>query len=423
METGLATMTPDVSIILATFNRREITCRTLEKLFGPCAPTVPYEVLVVDNASTDGTAEAIRASFSQVRLISAPRNLGSCAKSLAVDPAGGRYILFLDDDSYPRPGSVERMIRQFDNHPRLGAAGFRVHLPDGRQECSAFPDVFVGCGVGFRADALREVGGLDPTLFMQAEEYDLSFRLVNAGWQVRTFGDLHVEHLKTPLSRRSERTVYYDIRNNLIVAARYLPDDALDLYRHDWLLRYGWLAAADRRWRPYWRGAVAGWLAGLSDRPKYARRRLSQPAFETLFRWDQVAAHLQDLAAAGARRIILADWGKNVLAFYLGAKLAGLTIQAIGDDHFTRPNRHYRNLPILTLDQALNQPCDAVVVANTSPVHAQRTRDRLANLTPLPVHCWFAADSQIHHQPNQNSPRPAPTTTDKTLEGVVTVVG
>ena len=61
------------------------------------------------------------------------------------------------------------MIEHFEADPRLGAAGFTVHLPDGRLEGGALPGVFLGCGVGFRAEALRGAGGLDPSLFMQAE--------------------------------------------------------------------------------------------------------------------------------------------------------------------------------------------------------------------------------------------------------------
>ena len=194
-----------VSFVLATHNRRAITLDTLNNLLTTGRPTSPFEVIVVDNASTDGTAQAVRTQFPTVTLLAEAQNLGSCAKALGVDRAAGRFVVFLDDDSYPRPGTIDRMIEHFEADPQLAAAGFRVHLPDGREECSAFPDVFIGCGVGFRASALSEVGGLDRALFMQAEEYDLSFRLINAGYQVRTFDDLHVDHLKTPCARRSNR--------------------------------------------------------------------------------------------------------------------------------------------------------------------------------------------------------------------------
>ncbi|HUU82621.1 MAG TPA: glycosyltransferase [Phycisphaerae bacterium] len=382
-----------VSFVLATRNRCRVTLETLRQVFSCARPSVDFEVIVVDNASTDGTPEAIRAGFPQVVLLAQRRNLGSCAKALGVDQARGEYVVFLDDDSCPRPGAVDRMIQHFWADGRLGAAGFRVHLPDGRQECSAFPDVFIGCGVGFRTAALRQVGGLDRTLFMQAEEYDLSFRLVNAGWQVRTFDDLHVDHLKTPCARRSGRTVYCDTRNNLLVVARYLPDRPYPVYRQDWLQRYAWLAGNDGRRAAFYGGVMAGRLGGVQDRRRYRDRRLSPEAFETLFRFRFVERRMKSLAASGVERVTFADLGKNAYAFLRAARKCGISVLSIGDDRFAAPGRRYRGLPLEPLAAAMEGDSDAVVVANTSPVHSDRTRQRLADLTDRTVHCWFGHES------------------------------
>ncbi len=378
-----------ISFVMATHNRREVTLSTLEQLFGDSRPSAAFEVIVVDNASTDGTVAALQSSFPDVRLIPRRQNLGSCAKTLGVSEAQGEFVVFLDDDSHPRPGAVDRMLEHFEEDAGLGAAGFRVHLPNGREECSAFPNVFIGCGVGFRADALREVGGLDATLFMQAEEYDLSFRLVNAGWSVRTLPDLHVDHLKTPCARRNARTVYYDTRNNLLIAARYLPGPYYRGYRDDWLQRYSWLAAADERLGAYCRGATSGWLLGRGDRRRFTDRRLKPGAFETLFRWGFVADRVRALASAGARRVVFADLGKNVLAFANAARESGISVLAIGDDRFAGPDRLYRGTPIKPLRETPVSECDAIVVSNTSPVHAAETAWRVASLTDRPVCDWF----------------------------------
>ncbi len=386
--------TTEISFILATHNRREVTLDTLAALFGASKPTAGFEVLVVDNASSDGTVEEIKTRFPAVEILARAQNLGSCAKALAVEQAKGQFIVFLDDDSHPQPGSVERMIQHFENDCTLGAAGFRVHLPDGREECSALPNVFIGCGVGFRADALRAVGGLDASLFMQAEEYDLSFRLINAGWQVQTFGDLHVNHLKTTQARRSGRTTYYDIRNNLLVAARYLPKPYLHLYREDWLQRYAWLAARDGRGGSFLRGVFVGLAKIRGERRRYTSHQLSPQAFESLFRWQFIADRMANLAKRGVGRIVLADLGKNVLAFQRAADRHSLQILAIGDDRFSASGRHYRGVPVLTLAEALDLKPDAVVVANTSPVHSAAMLCRLTTLdAPHPV-AWFATE---HH--------------------------
>ncbi|UCG16066.1 MAG: glycosyltransferase [Phycisphaerales bacterium] len=381
---------PLVSVILATHNRRDITVATIGRVLACATPGCELEVIAVDNASTDGTDDAIERRFPTVALIRANANRGSCAKALGVPEARGRFVLFCDDDSYPRPGSIQRMVRHFDEDPRLGAAGFRVHLPDGSQESGALPHMFVGCAVGFRACALQAVGGLDRDLFMQAEEYHLAFRLVNAGWTVRRFDDLHADHLKTPKARRTGRTTFYDTRNNLLLAARYLPPPYHAVYARDWRQRYDWLAQAGGHRSAFRRGRSAATLRGWLNRLTYARARLSSTAMETLFQLDFVARRMDEIRTAGARRIMLADLGKNVYAYHQGAARTGLRVLAIADDEFAAPGRAYRGTPILTLDQALRLDPDAVVIANMSPVHAERTHRRLARLTRLPLFDWFS---------------------------------
>lgn len=379
---------PEVSIVLATYNRRSVLVETLAQLDRCGLSRREYEIIVVDNASTDGTVDAIADRVDA--LVRLKRNAGSCAKAYGARRASGRFILFLDDDSFPRSGSLRRMLEHFAADDRLGAAGFAVHLPDGREEGSALPDVFVGCGVGLRADALREVGGLDSTFFMQAEEYDLAFRLVGAGWKARMFPDLHVEHRKTAHARCNARTAYFDVRNNLRVIARYLPGDFATIYRQDWLQRYRWLAKGAGHERAWARGRRAGRLRGIVERWTFRRWRLGPSALEQFFRWQEIAARMADLAATGVRRIVLADLGKNVYPFYRAAQLAGVTVLAIGDDRFAAANRQYRGIPIVPLDQALTLQVQAVVVANTSSVHGTDTYRRLVGRGQGPVEHWFS---------------------------------
>jgi GT2 family glycosyltransferase len=380
---------PLISVILATHNRRDVVLATIGRVLSGSVRH-GLEIIVVDNASRDGTSDAVERRFPTVRVVRSPHNLGSCGKSLGVPQARGRWTVFLDDDSYPRPGSLDRMVEHFNADASLGAAAFRVHLPGGLQESAALPDVFVGCGVGFRAHALREVGGLDPDLFMQAEEYHLAFRLVNAGWRIRRFDDLHVDHLKSPCARRTARTLYFDTRNNLLAAARYLPPPYDEIYASDWRQRYAWMAGTAARWLAYARGCGAAFVRSRSDRARHARARLSPIALETLFRLDLAEREMRWLGDQGLRRIVLVDLGKNVYAFHRAAQRAELTILAIADDRFARAGREYRGTSIVTLDRGLAAAPDAFVVANMSPVHAEAARRRLIARTPLPVFEWFS---------------------------------
>lgn len=382
---------PRLSIVLATHNRAAVLAHTLDCLRGLAAECGPHQIIVVDNASTEDVADVV-AGRSNVELLRLRHNAGSCAKAYGVQRARGALILFLDDDSSPQPGSVERMRWHFDADPRLGAAGFTVHLQDGSQECSALPHVFVGCGVGLRATALRAVGGLDASFFMQAEEYDLSFRLLRAGWKVEVYGDLAVDHLKTPHARRAERTTYYDVVNNLRVISRYLPASYARTYRADWLDRYARLAAAQGHGRALRRGRLVGWWRGLLERPLYRRWRLTAAELEQVFAWEYVAARMAALRAVGVRRVVLADYGKNIYAFYRGARAAGIALAAVADDGHARGGvtAPYRGVPVVTVAEARTLRADAWVVSNTSYVHAAR---RVAELersrVPVPIYNWF----------------------------------
>lgn len=379
---------PYISVILATHNRRDAVLNTLSQLDHCGLDRRDFEVLVIDNCSTDGTDEALagRPGVQHVRM---GDNVGSCAKYVGIERARAPLMLFLDDDSYPRPGCLDRMLHLFERQRNLAAAGFTVHLPDGSQECSALPHVFVGCGVGLRTRAVRHVGGLDRTFFMQAEEYDLSFRLLQSGMQVEVFADLAVEHLKSPVARRSERTTQYDIRNNLRVIGRYLPQPWADIYARDWIRRYSWMAESAGHATAYRQGLSRGKRLARAERKLFKPWRMGDAALEAAFSWQFVERKMGELAAIGVGRVILADLGKNAYAFVRGAAERGVQIAALADNRFAHEARRYRGIHILTLDEALRKPADAVVISNTSYVHAERRAADIAQRTSLPVHNWF----------------------------------
>ncbi len=379
-----------VSVVMATRNRRDVLLQTLSQVEACGLSPNDMEIFVVDNASTDGTVCAVAERFPEVHVLALPDNRGSCAKGLALGETRFRYVLFLDDDSWPIGDAVPRMIQRFESTPSLAAAGFMAHLPDGRMECSAMPHVFIGCGVGFRRDILLHVGGIDAWFFMQAEEYDLSFRLANAGYQVNVYDDLHVRHLKTPQARYRGTTAYYDTRNNMVLAWRFLKNPWLRIYLSDWMQRYAWLSFPSGCGSDYARGLAAGLTRSIAERFGGSNTPLSPRAFETFFCIHRIEGHMAHLAQSGVRRIILADLGKNVYAFWRGAAAMGIEVVAISDDRFAADgNRRYRGVPVLKESDALQTDFDAVVVSNTSYVHAAQRAGALRAATDRPVFDWF----------------------------------
>lgn len=383
-------MNTTLSIVIATWNRREILLDNLNRLNEWSEGAA--QIIVVDNASTDGTDQAV-AGIPNVELIRTTRNYGSCAKAIGLDKATAEVILLLDDDAHPLQTTPEDIVRIFADRPRLGAAGFAIHGPGGIQESSALPHVFVGCGVALRSEAARAVGGLDTTFFMQAEEYDLSFRLLRAGYEVEIFPQLKAFHEKTPSARRSSRTWFFDVRNNLRVIDRYLPHPYRSIYRQDLLQRYGWMAGDQGYGAAFRKGAWHGWWQGRNERSRFQDFRLTPNLLEAIFCWNAVRDRMQRLHADGFNRIVLADLGKNLYTFYRGANEAGLRILAIADDALARPERFYRGLPLLPTRQALNLGADAFVVSNTSYAHATRRFLELSGKTSRPVYSWFDRDS------------------------------
>lgn len=400
---------PALSIVIASHNRRAELLDTLDRIDALELPAAERETIVVDNASSDGTAEALRAR-PDVRCLPLRTNLGACAKQLGVKTSRAPVLLFLDDDSSPLPGTLPRLLARLADDESLVAAGCTVHLPDGREECSALPCIFAGCGVGLRTAAVRAVGGLDTSFFMAAEEYDLAFRLLATQGRVELFSDLQVEHRKSPAARHPGRTLGYDARNNLRIVARYLPAAAAPTYRDDWLLRYRWLAEAHGHLAEYRRGAAISRWQLLRERWAYRRYRLPADVFERVFAWDYIERRMMRLAERGVRRVAFADLGKNIFAFVRGARSAGLSVRFIADDLFAAEGRTYRGIPILAFADAARQSFDAWVVSNTSYVHArQRTRE-LAAHGAHPVHAWFTEPGDSHKQSTifQRSARPVP---------------
>ncbi len=380
---------PQVSFIISTHNRCEVLLHTLSHIQRCGLETSDFDIHVIDNASTDMTAARVRDEFPCVRLITLDRNQGPVAKNEALPHAMGRYVVFLDDDSYPIPGAIQRMIRHFEADVKLGAATFTVNLTNGNRECSAYPDVFIGCGVGLRRRALRAVGGLPDDFFMQAEEYDLSLRLIDAGYRVRTFDDLHVMHLKTPQARISARTMRLDVRNNLFVILRRFPREHIPTLGWDWMKRYWWIASS--------KGATGAFLYGIFNAilrcaTGLKREPVSSETFEQFVKLQETENRLRDAIAnestdlsAPMKRVLLVDCGKNLFAYWRACQELGLQIVAIADRNLHHPARRYRGIRIVDDAAARKLKYDLVLISNLSSVHAQTRRSQWRITQDRPV--------------------------------------
>ena len=223
-------MHDQVTVVIATRDRRPELLRTLDRLHR--LPERP-PVIVVDNASSDGSAAAVREHFPAVTLRVLPGNAGAAARNAGVALAATPYVAFSDDDSWWEPGALARAATALDADPRLGLIAARTligqarvpdpvnALMDGsplRDEGTAEVFGFMACASVVRREAFLSAGGFSPLLFFIGEERLLSYDLAVAGWARRYLPDVVAVHEPSAarpashLRRRAER------RNLLLTA-------------------------------------------------------------------------------------------------------------------------------------------------------------------------------------------------------------
>ncbi|MFQ6057602.1 MAG: glycosyltransferase family 2 protein [Anaerolineae bacterium] len=225
----------DLSIVVVSYNTRELLAACLESVFRSLAGSdLQARVFVVDNASSDGSAAMVRERFPQVQLIANRENLGfAAANNQALCRSQGRYALLLNPDTEVQGDALGDLVRFMDENPRVGVAGAKLLYPDGRVQHSAFGfptlaqaflDFFplnhrlvnsrlngryplrwydgapfpvdhpLGACLMARREAIAQVGLLDERFFIYCEEIDWCMRFKRAGWGVYCVPQAEVVH-------------------------------------------------------------------------------------------------------------------------------------------------------------------------------------------------------------------------------------
>lgn len=369
-----------LSYLIITYNRCEGLLSNLGEVFkrDPDA-----DVWVVDNASTDGVGDALRQLYPQVRLIRVDRNLGMPARNIALRQMRCEYVAIIDDDSYPTGDAIRSSIDYMGQHPEVAAVVGRAVLPDGRSEASAFPSILLGCASCVRLSAVREVGYFPDDFFRQAEEYDLSCRLWNAGYRIVRFEDLIYRHDKKPSpSRASQDVAALDLKHNLIIAARYLPQQVYASYREDFIQRYG----AIMRHAGYEadiEAVIADADRHVVDASRLRRQPLGDQAFEAIFDHGRQ----REIVARWAKqndihRVAIADFSKNLFATYSAAALSGLEICSLIDDREAFHGLTYRGVPLVKAGDVKTGEVDGIIVSNINPAQVAQVASGIQKRFP-----------------------------------------
>ena len=224
-----------LSILIISFNTRDLTLRCLKSVFA-CADGFDLEVIVVDNASADGSPQAIEQQYPQVKLIRNPTNAGfGAANNLAMAAAcpAADYFLLLNSDAFLSPGALKAMVAIMEAQPAVGLVGPRLEYAPGKLQQSVYyfpspgrawleslwisavtpvrsgwddlrhwphdsewlcPWVIGACMLVRRA-VYQQVGGFDEDMFMYSEETDWQKRIAKAGWKIAFTPKAVVTHL------------------------------------------------------------------------------------------------------------------------------------------------------------------------------------------------------------------------------------
>ncbi len=355
-----------LSVIIVTHNRREALMQTLDQLVNNAhLPHDSMEVIVIDNGSTDHTKKMVESRQDlPLRVIRREQNEGVSARNYGFAQAQGEYLLLIDDDSYPIGDAVERSLAYLDQVPNTAAVVGRIELADGSAEASALPGVIANGAVCLRKSVIDEVGGLPREFFRQAEEYDLSFRIWNAGYVIERFEDIVYFHAKAPGNRDLKYIHRYDLRNNLILIERYLPGEYRDAYRQDWIQRYSIFARADHCRLSVLSARIDGWLWRIRESIS-GRNTLKSQAFESIFSHQQQIERIESWSKINMiRRVIIADYSKNIFATWNACRHCGLHILGIYDPNPAFKESRYRGLPI---NSSITSAADGVVLSNVNP--------------------------------------------------------
>lgn len=219
----------DLSIVIVNWNTREMLRECLDSLFNNIKG-LDYEVIVVDNGSTDGSTQMVVEQFPDVRVIENRENVGFArANNQGISLSSGKYILLLNSDAFIQDDSIQKMLAVLEANPRVAIAGAKLVYPDGSPQVShgPLPTLTIEClrlfgldkilEIGQSADhfeefietgtvegacfltrrqALDQIGVMDEGYFFFSEEVDLCYRAHLHGWKVVFVPGTRVVHVR-----------------------------------------------------------------------------------------------------------------------------------------------------------------------------------------------------------------------------------
>lgn len=235
----------DASLVIVAYNNRPYLADLCAAL--RLADPAPREIILVDNASNDGSADFVADHYPEIRTLRLPENLGfACANNQAAALAKGKYLIFLNPDTRPDPAALGALVEALESHPkcglvtakilllsqpnRLNTCGNDIHLTGitlcrgagrtaGEYTQGETVNAVSGAAFAISRSLFEQLGGFDPNYFMYMEDTDLSLRARLAGWACRCVPEALVFH--DYRLRFGPRKTYFQERNRYLMLLKH----------------------------------------------------------------------------------------------------------------------------------------------------------------------------------------------------------
>jgi hypothetical protein len=237
---------PDLSIIIVNTNNRKILEECLGSIYKN-TQKISFEIIVTDNASTDGSQQMIKTQFPKVKLIENRENAGFIrASNQGLRIYQGRYGMLLNDDTVVKADALDRMVEWMDKNPKAGACGPRLLNTDGtpQRQGGLFSrihkldkptavDFVIGAALLVRREVIEKVGLMDENLFFYNDDLDWCIRIRKAGYKIYLLPQIEIVHYGGYSSKRvfKRRLFVEGFRGGLYFSKKHYGPPAYSFYR------------------------------------------------------------------------------------------------------------------------------------------------------------------------------------------------
>lgn len=275
---------PKISVIIINYNRKDEVLKLIDLLNRQTYRS--FEIIIIDNCSADNSADEIQKKHPQVKLIKLSKNMGFVALNLGMKKAKGDIFLMLDNDVEVELDFCQRVVEYFKNNPDVDAVAFKVVNVNSEnrrtapyrkpKSASGSETTIINGGAGaIKREVFDRIGGLNEAYFIYANEFEYGARALDAGFKLRYFPDIAVDHMEAFSGiRRSGKSSFFVGRNWIYFLYEFIPfKDLLDFMPFSSKIFVESSARAPQKIRYYLLGVIVGLLTCWRVVPK--RRKLS----------------------------------------------------------------------------------------------------------------------------------------------------